>query len=492
MPTFSFPKLQRWLVLLCGLLALGGFLRLLDLTDPPLDFHPTRQLRNALVARAIYYELLPQADPEQRDLARSFSHAVGQYEPPIIETIVALTFLVSGGESYAVPRLWQTFFWLLAGIALFDLARRATSPWAALLVLAFYLVLPFSVQASRSFQPDPLMTSLFVIGLYFLYRWSEEQEWKWATLAGFLLGLSVLVKVVIAFLVGGAAVTLVWFTLGKRSWRSAQVWLMIFLMVVPALAFYLLANPERSTEYFFDWTISLLSLVTTTKFYARWLGFLGSLFGLTLLFLSIAGALLAPPSLRAMLLGLWSGYVLYGLTLPFQMYTHSYYHLQLVPVIALGLASPAALLVERASSQPRLWQFALGGLVLAVIGYHAYVARSILLAKDFRHEPQVWANIGNAIPPRAKVIALTQDYGYRLMYFGWCKADLWPLVTPLAELKGQTLDAQRKFEELTADKDYFLVTAFNQLEQQPVLKEILAHYPVVAKGEGFVLYDLRR
>lgn len=492
MRIFAFLKYQPWFVLLCGLLALGGFLRLLDLTDPPLDFHPTRQLRNALVARAIYYELLPQADPEQRDLARSFSHAVGQYEPSIIETIVALTYLVSGGESYAVPRLWQTFFWLLAGIALFDLARRATSPWAALFVLAFYLVLPFSVQASRSFQPDPLMTSLFVIGLYFLYRWSEEQKWKWVILAGFLLGLSVLVKVVIAFLVGGAAVALVWFTLGKRSWRSPHVWLMIFLMVAPALAFYILANPERSTEYFFDWTISLLSLITTTKFYARWLSFLGSLFGLTLLFLSIAGVLVAPRSLRAMLLGLWSGYVLYGLTLPFQMYTHSYYHLQLVPVIALGLAPLAELLVERASSQPRLWQFALGGLVLAVIGYHAYVARSILLAEDFRHEPQVWANIGNAIPPKTKVIALTQDYGYRLMYFGWRKADLWPLVTPLAELKGQTLNVQQKFEELTVDKDYFLITAFNQLEQQPALKDILAHYPVAAEGDGFVLYDLRR
>ncbi|MFO3797990.1 MAG: hypothetical protein ACK8QZ_12040, partial [Anaerolineales bacterium] len=206
----------------------------------------------------------------------------------------------------------------------------------------------------------------------------------------------------------------------------------------------------------------------------------------------IAGALLAPRSLRAMLLGLWSGYVLYGLTLPFQMYTHSYYHLQLVPVIALGLAPLAALLVERASSQPRLWRFAFFGLVLAVVGYHAYVARSILLAKDFRHEPQVWANIGNAIPPRARVIALTQDYGYRLMYFGWRKAELWPLVTPLAELKGQTLNAQQEFEELTADKDYFLVTAFNQLEQQPALKEILSHYPVAAQGDGFVLYDLRR
>jgi len=149
-------------------------LRLLDLTDAPLDFHTSRQLRNTIVARDIYYHLLPDVDTQTLALTESFRRTVGQYEPPIIETLVALTYRVTGGESYAIPRLWETLFWLLAGIALFDLARRAVSPWAALAALAFYLILPFSVQASRSFQPDPLMTSAFVVGIYFLYRWSES------------------------------------------------------------------------------------------------------------------------------------------------------------------------------------------------------------------------------------------------------------------------------------------------------------------------------
>ncbi len=164
---------SNWFILFIILLALGGLLRLLDVTDPPLDFQPSRQLRNSLVARDIYYSLLPTATTEQRDLASSFARSVGQYEPPVTESIVAITYLFTGGENFVVARVWSTLFWLLAGIALFDLARRALSPWAALAALAYYLVLPFSVQASRSFQPDPLMTSAFVIGIYFLYRWSE-------------------------------------------------------------------------------------------------------------------------------------------------------------------------------------------------------------------------------------------------------------------------------------------------------------------------------
>ncbi|MBK8428158.1 MAG: glycosyltransferase family 39 protein [Lewinellaceae bacterium] len=256
---------RTWFITFVILLALGGFLRLLDITDPPLDFHPSRQLRNSLVARDIYYSILPSAATDQRDLAASFARSVGKYEPPVIESIVAYTYLATG-ENIAAARVWGTFFWLAAGIALFDLMRRATSPWAALIALAFYLVLPFSVQASRSFQPDPLMTSAFVIGIYFLYRWSEEQTWKWAILAGVFLGLATFVKIVIAFFVGAAAISLVLFTLGWNFWRSKQVWTMAAIMVVPALFYYVLLNQGRSTEYFFAWTVTLIDLITSTDF----------------------------------------------------------------------------------------------------------------------------------------------------------------------------------------------------------------------------------
>lgn len=503
---FPAPSQPRtWLPVLIILLALGGLLRLLDLSDPPLDFHSTRQLRNSLVARDIYYQLLPHADPQKAELAASFRRTVGQYEPPIIESLVGWTYTWTGGENPATPRIYQTIFWLLAGLALFDLAHRAVSPWAALAGLAYYLVLPFSVQASRSFQPDPLMTSAFVIGIYFLYRWSEtfsplpqgegpgvrENAWFWVLLAGLFLGFAVLVKIVIAFLVGVVAVAVVLDTLGRRFWKSPQVWVMAGLTAFPALGYYVLGHPGRSSEYFFSWTVALIKLIASTEFYARWLGFLGSLFGLTVIFLSLAGVLLAPSRLRWLLLGAWIGYLLYGLTLPFQMYTHSYYHLQLVPLVALGLVPAAQALLERVNAQGRGWRILLAGLVLSLAGYQAWVSRSILVAEDFRHEPVFWSGIGAAIPADADVIALTQDYGYRLMYYGWRKAALWPLSTELAEVRSGGKDASEKFNDLTAGKDYFLVTAFGQLDKQPGLKAVLSEFTIFAQGDGFVLYDLK-
>lgn len=495
---------QTWSVLFILLLALGGLLRLLDLTDPPLDFHTSRQLRNSLVAREIYYNALPSATEEQRQLATSFANSVGKYEPPVIETIVGYSYFLTGGETIAVARVWETFFWLVAGVALFDLMRRAANPWAALIAMAYYFVLPFSVEVSRSFQPDPLMTSAFVIGIYFLYRWSEDHSplivgeklggnstWKWAILAAAFLGFAVFVKIVIAFFVGVAAIALVLFTLGKDFWKSRQVWTMAAIMVAPALLYYVVLNQGRSTEYFFSWTVALMKLITSTDFYTKWLAFLGTLFGLTILFLGIAGALIAPSRMRWLLVSLWIGYLLYGLTLPFQMYTHSYYHIQLIPLIVLGLAVVLNPLTEYVAGIGGAGRVGFIALVVALIGYQAYVARSVLVAESFRHEPAFWNDVGNAFPSDAKVIALTQDYGYRLMMYGWRKVDLWPLATELSATRNPDKDNAAQFDELTEGMDYFLVTAFGQLEKQPGLKKILDTYPIAIEGDGYILYDLR-
>jgi hypothetical protein len=188
---------------------------------------------------------------------------------------------------------------------------------------------------------------------------------------------------------------------------------------------------------------------------------------------------------------LWIGYVLYGLTLPFQMYTHSYYHIQLIPIIALGLAAALNPLIESVSAQSLVGRVGFIVLIVAVIGYQSWVARSVLVAEDFRHEPAFWQQVGDVIPADADVIALTQDYGYRLMLFGWRKVSLWPLSTDLSEARGGNQGGD-DFAGLTEDKQYFLVTAFGQLDKQPDLKKSLAHYPIAAQGDGYVLYDLQK
>jgi hypothetical protein len=487
-----------WLVqlLLLGFFALGGLLRLIDLTDPPLDFHPTRQLRSAIFAREIYYRMLPDIDPDLRATAIAHANTIERYEPRLLETIVAVTYRVIGAETLWVARLYTTLFWLVGGLALFALARRMTSPEGSLVAVGYYLLLPFGVQASRSFQPDPFMVMWFILSIYFLYRWTQERTWRWAILAGVSGGLGVLVKVVIAYLVAGAALASVLTTTGlRRALRDLQVWAMALLMIVPPTIYYIfIKDPGSTAEYVSSWTLALLRLIIAPDFYVRWMSFLHTLLGLTPIFLGLAGVIISRPQNRAILLGMWIGYGLYGLSLPYQMYTHNYYHLQLIPIVALSLAPVAHVLLEKVAVQPRSWQVIIVLVGLVAVAYPSWVARSTLMAADYRAESEYWEYVAESVPRDGPVIALTQDYGFRLMYFGGLRVSLWPITAEqeLASLRGREREFSERFDNLTEGRAYFLVTAMGQLNQQVDLREHLeSNYPLVVSGDGFLVYDLR-
>jgi hypothetical protein len=208
----------------------------------------------------------------------------------------------------------------------------------------------------------------------------------------------------------------------------------------------------------------------------------------------LRGSFTSKSTPRAILLSLWIGYFLYGLTLPYQMYTHDYYHIQLIPVLALSLAPVADQLFEKLSRQKMIWKIALSGIAVVAVFYPLWVARSVQANKDYRHEPAYWQELGKEIPDDGAVIALTQDYGFRLMYYGWTKVSLWPtqIERDLSEIRGADGgDFASEFVERVAGKSYFLVTAPSQLDKQPSLKEHLdENYPLIARGDGYLLFDL--
>jgi hypothetical protein len=487
------PRLLFW-TLVAGLFLLGLAVRMVDLTDQPLDFHPTRQLRSAIIARGMYYQMLPGADQQLRDLTFSHWESTGQYEPSILERIVALTYLAMGGENVWVARIYNSLFWLIGAAAVFALARRMTSNAGGALALGYYLLLPFGVQASRSFQPDPGMVMWIALTTYTLYRWSEKQEWKWALWAGVLGGMAVVTKVVAAYIIAGAAIAMVLYALGvKKALKSRQVWSMVALMIAPTAIFYL-GRGARASEYFSSWTLSLSHLLLEPATYARWLSLVESLMGWAVLLLALVGVLIARPRNRTLLLGLWVGYAVYGLFLPYQMYTHNYYHLQLIPIIALSLAVIGQDIAARFSEQGRLWQGLVMVVMVGALGYTSWLSIFPQIRDDYRHEPAYWAEIGSFLPDDGKILALTQDYGYRIMYYGWRKVVMWPTrgEKRLAELRGKEKEFDDYFQKRIEDKKYFLITAFNQFDDQPVLKETLhERYPIYAQGPGYLIFDLQ-
>lgn len=489
-------KRQSLANILAILLILAAFgLRMLDLKDPPLDFHPSRQLFSYTIARGLYYELAPSEEPDLSARAIEAGAETDRYEPRIQEGILAVIYLITGAERFWVARIMTSVFWMLAGWLLYRLAARIASPLGALFSLGYFLFLPFSVSLSRSFQPETLMVLGIVAAGYCLYRWSEEQSWKWSLAAGVVGGFAVLVKAQGIFPVAFMALLVVIMTLGLAAVKDIRVWAMALIMTLIPGIYYLGPWLPGSGAYFGSFTIAMSRLLADPGFFVRWANFIHSFMDMGVIVLAILGSLLMKMPGRAIAVGLWIGYVVLGLFFPWQIHTHNYYSAALVPTVALGVAPIGARLIEAIRGQGWVWRLGFVIVCLFAIAYPAWTARSALLGRDYRNEPGAWRNMGEELPRDAQIIALTHDYGWRLQYWGYTPVKLWPYNADfdLHRARGGNFgtDAQATFRERTGGFDYFLVTAFGELEQQPNLKQILEDYPVAQRGDGYILYDLR-
>jgi hypothetical protein len=58
-------------------------------------------------------------------------------------------------------------------------------------------------------------------------------------------------------------------------------------------------------------------------------------------------------------------------------------------------------------------------------------------------------------------------------------------------LRGSEKEFDDLFQKRIEGKRYFLITSFNQFEDQPDLKAMLSeHYPLLAQGPGYLIFDL--
>jgi hypothetical protein len=508
----SFPRLLRtkpeWrtCTLWAGLLMvflLGFGIRLYGLKNPPLDFNAVVQLRSALIARSVYYQLDASADPSLRQQAISLG-ALEPYEPSILESLVGFTDWVIGSEAIWVSRIYTALFWSIGGIALFALARRTASFTASLLGLAFYFFLPFGVLASRSFQPDPGMVMWILLSAYAFYRWGEsfdespKMRWRWTLIAGVLGGIAILVKAVAGFFIMGMFAGVVLSRVGIKSlFKMPFPWVTGFLALIPSLIYYILSHGTNSGSYFTFWTVSFAHMLLTSKFYSSWLGMVHSLMSLTTIMAALLGVFLARKSLKPLLIGLWIGYGLFGLCWPYQYTTHDYYHITLIAIVALSVIPLLDIVMRGLGEVHHVWRLAAIGMFLFASGYSLWVARSEILVGNNPNDPIAWKKVGDAIPANSTFIALTGDYGYRLMYYGWRQPNvIWPGSDTLdmqSEHGNDALDYATYFSSVTEGMDYFLVTGMSGLNAQPELKAILFDdYSIYQQTDDYILFDLNQ
>jgi hypothetical protein len=486
-------------IVLIILFGLGLGIRLFDLKDPPLDFHPTRQLRSAIIARGMYYRDLPVTEDWKRERAIDQLEGHELIEPFVFESIVAKTYRLIGSEQLWVARVYASLFWIIGGMALYFLASAMTNPDGGVIAIIYYLFLPFGVSASRSFQPDPLMIMGILVSLWTLYRWYQRPTWGNTILAGILAGLTIFIKSVALFQILPALVALLLVGKGfRKSIKDPQVWVLGLLTFLPAIVYYIygvyvlgsLASQFEGRFFPEMWR--------DLGFYLNWFEFARDIVGFAPIFMAMLGVLLfvAAP-LRAFGIALWVGYGLYSMTFSYHITSHTYYHLPFIPIIALSLAPLAALVFHQLIPLKPviLTRIVVTGILVFGVLVNLWYVRLTLIREDYKSTPAFWENIGELLNHDESVIALTQDYGNRLAYYGWTTPRLWLTTGHLnyRNLKGRPpIEIQEWFNKKTGNKDFFLVTLFNQLDKQPELKEILyENYKIHAEGDGFIVFDLR-
>ena len=236
----SSPRSTKATVLLTAAIFLAALVvRLYDVGDAPLEVHPTRQMRAALIARAFYYPTNPEIPAERVEFALEQRRQVGVIEPSILEYLTAQLYRLNGAEAPWLGRLISIAFWLAGGWAVYDLTSRIGSKPGGLLALVYYLFLPFGLRFSRTLLPDPIMVAGSAASLWALYRWQHTRKTSWALAAGAVTGFAILAKSVAGIiLILPFAVYILSTVRLKAAIKDRQVWLIFLLAALPSAAYY--------------------------------------------------------------------------------------------------------------------------------------------------------------------------------------------------------------------------------------------------------------
>jgi hypothetical protein len=473
-------------------------IRLYDLTDLPLDFHPTRQLVSFIKARGLYYQTKPDGvSAAEVKTAIRFAKLKADIEPTVFENLVASTYRLTG-EQVWVPRMYSSLFWLIGGIFLFLIARDFVSFQGAVVSTTYYLMFPYAVLGSRSFQPDPLMLMLVLAFWWIFSRWVRIPSWSHAVLAGVLGGLAIFIKFSAAFFVIGGALGLVFsrFTV-REVFRDVQVWVIALLGALPA-ALYLLYGIFIRGDLASQFSGRFVPALLFNPYnYLQWevkmsmaAGGVFVMLGLLSLFLN------QDRQLRIFLYGLWGSYILFGLFFNYHIATHDYYHLPLVPIVGLSLAPLGDWFFTRVSEANLQRGTRIAVYVILLFGLFSVTwdVRNQMKAVDYRSQAAMWAEIGEQIGEDASVIALTENYGSRLEYWGWKGSVAWPYVgdAGYVNVRGGVLTFDDLFDRRASKMTYFLVTDFDEFDRQPELKErLFSDYPLSFEEDGYLIFDLQ-
>ncbi len=283
----------------------------------------------------------------------------------------------------------------------------------------------------------------------------------------------------------------------KQSLRDWHVYLVAAISLLPAIVYYSISatvGGNAGAIFGARWVPALFS---DPKWYLNWLMLARFVVGFYPIVIALLGFfLIKEKKYQVLYFCMWLGYILYGFMFAYHIYTHDYYHLPLIPIIALGFGVVGGEVFARLESRSMHWVFRVLVMLLFLfsVGLAVMKSRGEMIGESFRHEASYWKDLGDKIGQSSSVVALTHDYGYRINFWGFIQPTLWPTQGDLVvkELIGSTdPEFETLFKIRTEGKDFFLVTLLGDFESQSDLfKYLFDNFPY-EQGDGYYLFDLK-
>jgi 4-amino-4-deoxy-L-arabinose transferase-like glycosyltransferase len=438
----------------------------------------------------------------QREVAIMSAEREPSLEPPILEAIAALSYRVAGGEHLWIPRLISVFCWLVGGIFVYAIALKLGSFEGAVFAVAFFLLLPFTVEASRSFQPEPMMIMFMAISIYLIILYAESPTVQRLIMSAVFSSLAILLKPTSLFFVYGAYVSMLIYT--KKDWRQLfdrNSLLFYSLSFLPVVLFY---GYGIFIAGYMRWKLQtsfVPQLVFDLNFWDGWLKRVRSVMGFTAFLGGFLSVLLFQKGWQKfLLLGLWVSYFACVFTFTYHIHTHDYYHLPLIVIVALSLSSCVTLISRqiRSESKEWYWQFLFWCTIVAAFVLSAGTSiQAKRKVANVEGEIQIASTIGKIVNHSTQTIVLDEFDGKTLMYHGQFSGIYWPHTYDFVDgllWNEPELNAQQRFYELSKNNsmEYFIVTDLSELTKQPDLNNFLrSRFVVVVENEDYLIFELQ-
>lgn len=429
-------------------------------TEWPFQFVQEVQLTSALAARNLWLTHY------KKDLTvvekKWVEQRIGRFiEPPLLPHLVAASYAIAGEEIPWVASLFTAFFWLIGGIFVYRLARFSFGEeMCALASAAFFLLTPYGILLSMSFQPEALMILGYIISIDVILRNPVQRSWRDAVRVTTVAGLCALAK-------PGAALLPVYttFLAVGLTWKDKIAFFknrknLFFLLLtpIPSIVYLVcqlgtsqLSTVSPSGDNLLGSLLSIklfeqfLLLPTIPQYVATVVGY--GAFG----FSAISVALWSSERVKRIYVGLLLGYL--GNTILFfkplgDLKTYklfaSYYHWPLILPTALGVGCGVSYLFRciRWSELPQKSRAAFMGMGLATLLVLAAPCMDSL-ERPAVPDTTLYQVIDRVLPRGERAIALTPYLAQDARYYNWLITQNW-----LQEMKFRELILEEKLVEL--------------------------------------------